>query len=521
MKTTDQHPDDAMPPCDKGAEKAVLGSIILSPTVFDDVCNVLADRDFYDEQNQKVYHALMELKREGKPIDHTLLIDKLIGKLDYDDRGQVAAFILEIARAVPTAAHAKHYAGLVKEASDKRQAQHLFANFYEDARNGKPLDELLPNAQHDLSEFTHSVWASSREGLFPILTSADLDTGEYNIEYIIDSKLVAGQPCIVAAAKKDLKTTIMVDLVISVAIGGYFLGKFRVNRACRVLMMTGESGLPTIQETARRIARAAGHNFGDIANLIWSDKLPRFGDKVHLDAFEQLIQAEELEIVVIDPTYMALPGADAGNLFIQGELLFGMTEVCQRHGVTLILVHHTRKGGKADPFAPPELEHIAWAGFQEWCRQWILIGRREKYEPGSGLHRLWLNCGGSAGHSSLHGLDIDEGVYSPDRERWWNVSVFNAEEVRGDAENRIEASKEAQRAAKAEKDQQRILAAILKLPNGKGTAREIREYAGISGSRWAGLWSDLLQRGHVTKVGTVKAGNHQSYDVFAVSDDDE
>ena len=100
-------------------------------------------------------------------------------------------------------------------------------------------------------------------------------------------------------------------------------------------------------------------------------------------------------------------------------------------------------------------------------------------------------------------------------------SVQGAKDVRKDAKSRIEASKEAERAEKAEKEQQRILAAILRLPDKKGTAREIREYAGISGSRWAGLWSELLQRGHVVKAGTVKAGNHQSYDVFSVSNDDE
>ena len=121
------------------------------------------------------------------------------------------------------------------------------------------------------------------------------------------------------------------------------------------------------------------------------------------------IMDDELEVVVIDPAYLCLPGADAGNLFVQGDLLRGMTKVCSDTGCTMILAHHTRKT-KTDPFSPPELEDIAWAGFQEFARQWLLVGRREAYVPGSGEHRLWLSVGGSAGHTASWALDISEGV---------------------------------------------------------------------------------------------------------------
>ncbi len=85
------------------------------------------------------------------------------------------------------------------------------------------------------------------------ISCAELDASTYDLEYLIDDTLVAGQPCIVAGGKKCLKTSLLIDLGISLAVGGLFLGKLRVNRACRVGIMTGESGLATIQETARRI----------------------------------------------------------------------------------------------------------------------------------------------------------------------------------------------------------------------------------------------------------------------------
>ena len=139
------------------------------------------------------------------------------------------------------------------------------------------------------------------------ISCAELDGSTYDLEYLIDGALVARQPCILAGGKKTLKTSLLIDLGISLAVGGFFLGRLRVNRACRVGIMTGESGLATIQETARRIAAAAGYKLADIGGLVFSEDLPQFGDQAHQDALRRFILDDELEVLAVDPAYMCLP----------------------------------------------------------------------------------------------------------------------------------------------------------------------------------------------------------------------
>ena len=72
-----------------------------------------------------------------------------------------------------------------------------------------------------------------------------------------------------------------------------------------------------------------------------------------------------------------------------------------------------------------------WSGFAEWAGQWLLLSRRERYDPDSnGEHRLWLTAGGRDGHSNLVGVDVTEGRNDDPGGRRWEVNVGQASEVR-------------------------------------------------------------------------------------------
>ena len=156
---------------------------------------------------------------------------------------------------------------------------------------------------------------------------------------------------------------------------------------------------------------------------------------------KRLIEKYKWQVVFLDPMYLAMGsiGSDASNQFSVGELLFPLGRVGQQTNCTIVIVHHTKKRQRDHGFGPPELEDIAWSGFAEWVRQWILIGRRVKYEPGSGSHELWMNCGGSAGHNSLWGVNIEEGSREDDGGRRWEPEVIEASKAIRKIENQISA----------------------------------------------------------------------------------
>lgn len=349
-----------------------------------------------------------------------------------------------------------------------------------------------------------------------VLTSAELDATAFSVSYFVDYLLAENQDAIIAAPQKALKTTIAADLLLSIASGERFLGEFQVVSQARSLFMSGESGFSVLQETARRICRAKGTQLADIENLLWSEQLPQFGNATHIEETRRIIRDNGIELLTIDPCYLAMDGAEAGNLFVQGALLREMAFMCREEGCSLLIIHHTKIVPKERMHEPLELSDIAWAGFQEFVRQWFLINRRTRYEPGSGNHELWLNVGSSVGHGGLWGLDISEGVLTRDSSRFWDVSVTKGNEARELSEEareqeRIQRQKSATK-AKVAAVRDDILDAFSHFPDHAATKTRVRERVGQS-RVFDQAWLAVCNSGDVQEC-KVKAANGQEYDGF-------
>ena len=106
------------PPHDAEAERWVVGSIIWKPSVLDEV-GVLRPGDFHDENCRELFAALTEMCRAGTPIDGGTLVKR------FRADEQWTARIAEILHAVPTPAHALHYAKIVAKNAKLRRLQDI------------------------------------------------------------------------------------------------------------------------------------------------------------------------------------------------------------------------------------------------------------------------------------------------------------------------------------------------------------------------------------------------------------
>ncbi|MFM9024412.1 MAG: replicative DNA helicase [Planctomycetaceae bacterium] len=108
--------DERDRPANVDAERAILGSILLKPDVCDDIALVIRVEDFFDESHQILYRHLLELHDSGKRVDATIVLERLRTKGDLERVGGAAA-LSEVIESVPHAAHAAHYAQIVRDKS--------------------------------------------------------------------------------------------------------------------------------------------------------------------------------------------------------------------------------------------------------------------------------------------------------------------------------------------------------------------------------------------------------------------
>ncbi len=139
---------ERLPPQNRSAENAVLGSILRWPEALLDVGQLLTPGDFYQHHHQQIFAAMLRLCGEGTPVDLLSVYQGV--KAAGFEKDCPPAYLAKLWDNNPTGNNAAYYAGLVKDASIRRSLIHAANEIIRDAYDGTPGAELLEQAERSI-----------------------------------------------------------------------------------------------------------------------------------------------------------------------------------------------------------------------------------------------------------------------------------------------------------------------------------------------------------------------------------
>ncbi len=111
--------DDRLPPTNVEAEEALLGSLLIDPSVIFDTQLICKPDDFYREVNKFVYEAILRLDERQQPVDYLTITDDL-RRHDRLDLVGGEAYVTGLFNRVPTSQNAESYANMVSTTALRR-----------------------------------------------------------------------------------------------------------------------------------------------------------------------------------------------------------------------------------------------------------------------------------------------------------------------------------------------------------------------------------------------------------------
>ena len=115
-----QKPELRLPPQDLPAEQAFLGSVMINPSSFSDVADLLTPDDFYSGKHREIYQAMQTLYQKNEPIDLVSLTTTLNEKKLLESAGG-GSYLAELVNSVPSSSNIAYYAESVRKKSALRR----------------------------------------------------------------------------------------------------------------------------------------------------------------------------------------------------------------------------------------------------------------------------------------------------------------------------------------------------------------------------------------------------------------
>jgi replicative DNA helicase len=398
--------DAPAPPHSIEAEQAVLGGLLMDPTAWDNVADVVRETDFYRNDHRLIFEAIGVLAGNGKPTDFVTVSEHLERNGKLEAAGGIA-YLGTVARETPTAANVRTYAEIVHERSLLRQlisagseiASSVFNN------DGQTARELVDKAEQRVFEIaegsTRGGGAVSVRTLLPQVID-QIDDAHSNPDKLrglpsgfaeFDKKtggLRPGDLVIVAGRPSMGKTTLAVNMAEYAA----------VHQTNRVPVAIFSMEMPSEQLITRMLSSIGGVPLGNLrSGRISDDDWVRITSatsqlseaKIFIDETPALTPTElrararrvkrehGLGLVVVDYLQlMQVPGTKENRATEIGEISRGLKILAKELQVPVIALSQLNRAVEQRDNKKPVMSDLRESGSIEQDADMILLIYREE-----------------------------------------------------------------------------------------------------------------------------------------------
>ncbi len=139
------------------AEQSVIGSILLSNEIFDEISNILSNKNFYDPMHQKIFNAIEKLIYSG------MLANPITLKNHFEnekDELNVPEYLIKITKFSTSSRQAIEYSKIIYDLYVKRELVKISENIIDSAK----LNDLDNDGQRIIETFEKSLFELAEKG---------------------------------------------------------------------------------------------------------------------------------------------------------------------------------------------------------------------------------------------------------------------------------------------------------------------------------------------------------------------
>ena len=144
-------------PQNLGAERSVLGSVLLDSASLSSVVPILSEEDFFPDTHRRIYRGMLELFQRSAEIDLLTLKEEL-DRTGAAEKAGGTSYLTSLIDAVPDVANVEHYARIVKEKSTLRRLIRAGQKMVRDGvSQEKSAEELLGSATGEIFDIAEDA----------------------------------------------------------------------------------------------------------------------------------------------------------------------------------------------------------------------------------------------------------------------------------------------------------------------------------------------------------------------------